>query len=376
MEQILLSLALMLLFAKLLGMAFERFGIASMVGQILAGIVLGPVLGWVLLGDFMEGFMTFGILFLIFIAGTQAKFDDIRKNSYRATLLATAGGLVSFFLGFIVGMAFFNNTIIAMAIGTAIVSTSNGALFLILMRSGRFDTKVGKLLVATTIADDIVGILVFSLFNMQIKAAISFSNLFFILLVSLGFYLFVLSVGSKVVGRILDRITTFTNEEILFTLPVAIMFLLAFVTDNLELSMIAGAFLAGMSVANSRLAQTVIVPKVSIISEGLLLPVFFAAIGTMVVFTNINVILILAIVAAAVVGKFIGCGMTSGLLGFSWDDMKTIGLGMIPRGDENMAFLRMIMILGVIGQDVYSSIAFAIVITTVLAPIMMKVLVK
>ena len=99
MEQILLSLALMLLFAKLLGNLFERFGVASLVGEILAGIILGPLLGWVVLGDFLGGFMTLGIIFLMFIAGMGVRLDDIRDNVYKATLLGIAGGVFSFVLG-------------------------------------------------------------------------------------------------------------------------------------------------------------------------------------------------------------------------------------------------------------------------------------
>ncbi len=372
MEQILLSIGLMLLSAKLLGAVFERFGIASLVGEVIAGIILGPVLGWVVLGDFLTGFMLLGIIFLMFIAGMEVKLDEIKNNMYKASFLAVAGGLVSFLLGFLVGMMFFSDFLISMALGTVIMSTSNGALFLLLMKTGKFDTKVGKFIVAVTIADDVVGVLALAFFRMYINSTVSFFNLFFVLLVSLGFYLFVLTTGSSIISRVLNRLHMFTDENLLFTMPVAIVLLLSFVTDNLNLSMAAGAFLAGMAISNSHFADHVIVPKINIMAHGLLLPLFYASVGTLVVFSGLNIVLIACLITAAMAGKFIGCGLLSAFIGMKWDDMKLIGMSMMPRGDENIGILQLVMIVG-LTTYVYTTIVFALIATTILAPILVKI---
>ncbi len=374
--EILLTMGLLLLFAKILGSITEKFGIASLVGEVIAGIILGPILGWVILGDFLTGFLTFGIIFLLFIAGMEVKLEDIKHYTYKASFLAITGGLISFFLGFLVGMVFFNDFLIGVAIGTAILSTSNGSLFLLLMRSGKFNTNIGKLIVAISIADDVVGILALSVFNMYISTAISLSSIFFILLVSLGFYLFILTIGSSVVGKILDRINIFRDENMLFTLPVAVLFILAFVTDNLGLSIAAGSFLAGMAVANSHFTEPVIIPKVEILSKGFILPLFYASIGTLMIFTNLNPLLIAAIFVATILGKLIGCGFVSKLFGTSREDVKLIGLSMMPRGDENIVILQIILLLGVITTQIYTSIIFAIILTTITAPILVKMFLK
>jgi Kef-type K+ transport system membrane component KefB len=371
MEQILLYMGVMLLFAKLLGSLFERFGIASLVGEVIAGIILGPVLGWVVLGDFFSGFMMLGIIFLMFIAGMEVRLDEIKDNMYKASFLAVAGGLMSFLLGFLVGMVFFNDFLVSVAIGTVILSTSNGALFLLLMKSGKFDTKIGKFIVAVTIADDIVGVLALAFFRMYINSTVSFFSLFFVLLVSLGFYLFILTTGSHVISRVLNRLHMFTDENLLFTMPVAIVFLLSFVTDNLNLSMAAGAFLAGMAISNSHFADHVIGPKVGIMAHGLLLPLFYASVGTLVAFSSLNVVLIVCLIVAAMAGKFIGCGLLSAFIGMKWEDMKLIGMSMMPRGDENIGILQLVMIVGLTTQ-VYTSIVFALIATTMLAPVLVK----
>jgi len=372
MEQILLALGLMLLFAKILGEIAERFGIASLVGEIIAGVILGPVLGWIVMGDFLGGFLMFGIIFLLFKAGLEVKFEEIKVFAYRASFLAATGGLVSFFLSFLVGMFFFNNFMIAIAIGTVMVSTNNAALFLLLMKAGEFDSKTGKLIVAITIADDVVGILALSFFNMYVSQSIAISNLFFIFLVSIGLYVFLLTTGSQWLNKVLGKINIFRDEHILFTIPLAVAFGLAYFTHQIGLSLAAGAFLAGMAMANSQFAEPVIMPKVNIILRGFLLPLFYASIGTLLIFTGLNPYLIIAIVIAALAGKFIGCGLMSRLFGTHRDEIKLIGISMMPRADDNIVVLQIILLLGVITSEIYTSLIFSVVATVIIAPILMK----
>ena len=371
-EQILLAMGVMLLAAKILGEVFERFGIASLVGEIAAGGILGPVLGWIVIGDFLQGFLTFGVIFLLFIAGLEVKFEDIKKYTYKASFLAAAGGLISFLFGFLVGMFFFNNLLIAMAIGTVMISTSNGALFLLLMRSGEFNSRTGKMIIAITIADDIVGILSLSFFNMYVHQNIAVSQMFTVFLVSIGFYVFILEFGSRKIGKFLDKINIFRDEHILFSIPIAIAFLLAYVTNNLGLSVATGAFLAGMAMANSQFTEPIITQKVNVMAKGFLVPLFYASIGTLLIFSSLNVPLIVAIIIAALLGKFIGCGLLSWFVGANRDEMKLIGVSMMPRGDENIVILQIVLLLGVITTAVYTSLIFAIVSTTIIAPILVK----
>ncbi len=372
--ELLLTMGLMLLLAKIFGSITEKFGVASLVGEVVAGIILGPILGWVILGDFLTGFLTFGIILLLFMAGMEVKFDDIKQNTYKAGFLAATGGLVSFFLGFLVGIIFFNDFLVGVAIGTAILSTSNGSLFILLMKSGKFDTSIGKFIISITIADDIVGIIALSIFNMYVSTAISLSNIFFILLVSIGFYLFVLTIGSSIVGKILNRINIFHDENMLFTLPLAVLFVMAFITNNLGLSIAAGSFLAGMAVANSHFTELVIIPKVEIMTKGFILPMFYASIGTLLMLNDLNPLLIAAIFLATISGKFIGCGLMSRILGTKKSDVRLIGVLMMPRGDENIVILQIILLLGVITTAVYTSIIFAVILTIITAPIFMKMI--
>ncbi len=368
-----LSIAVLLLFAKLFGEIAERLGVASLVGQLIAGIVIGPVLGWIVVGDFLEQFVTLGIILLLFMAGLEIKFDEVRKYIYSASILAFTGGFLSFLLGFLVGMIFFNNILVAFAIGTVLISTSNGTLFLFLMKTGEFNSKIGRMIIAITIADDVVGMLFLSLFSTLTRhTAIAFSSTLQLVMLSLGIYLVLLTAGSKILDFVLNVISRAMDREILFAVPVAATFFMAYVTENLGLSFAVGAFLGGMAIANSQFNAPVITPKVRIISEGFLIPLLYAVIGASLVLTGLNPVIIAAIAVAAIAGKLIGVGFLSRFFGVKGHSQRLLGIIMMPRGNENIAILQIILLLGAITFEIYTSVIFAMIATILLTPVFMK----
>lgn len=372
--EILLSIALLLLSAKVFGAIAEKMGVASLVGQLVAGIVVGPVLGLVLVSDFLSEFMTLGIIFLLFMAGLEIKFDDIRKYIYLASILAFTGGFLSFLFGFFVGMIFFNDIIISFAIGTVLISTSNGTLFLFLEKTGEFTSKTGRMIIAITIADDVVGMLFLSLFSVFVKSStVAFGSTLQLVMLSLGIYLVILTAGSKIMDAALNLVSRFLDREILFAIPAAATFFLAYVTENLGLSFAVGAFLAGMAIANNQFNSPVITPKARIVAESFFIPVFYAAIGASLVFTGLNPLLIAGIVIAAIMGKIIGVGFLSRFFGIRGYSQRLMGIIMMPRGNENIAIVQIILLLGVISFDIYTSILFAMIATVLLTPVMLKI---
>ncbi len=374
LESVLLSMGLLLLFAKVLGELTERFGLSSVVGYILAGIILGPVTGLVALGSLLDTLMTFGIIVLLFLTGLEVKFDDIRHNIYMAAALAIGAGMLSFFLGMAVGLMFFNDIIVGFAIGTVLVSTSNGTLFVLLMRTKHFNTPTGRLIVATTIADDILGILALSLFTVfAANAGLDISKISTLFFIAIGLYLIVLTAGEKIVKQVVRLFGKFHDEQILLAVPLILTFLFAYFTQQLELSMAAGAFLAGMTMANTDVTVPVIEPKAKLLGNSFLIPLFYAAIGTLLVIKDVNVVLVSAILLAAVLGKFIGSAAVARLAGFTGHEIKIIGISLIPRGNENIALAQLVFVLGLISSNVYTSVIFAMIGTVVLTPVLMKV---
>ena len=373
MAEIFLLLALLLFLAKLFGELSERIGLTSLVGEVLAGILVG-FLGFSATGAFFEGFVLLSIAILLFISGLGVRYEDISQNVYTSATLATLGGMLSFFLGFLVGIFFFDDVLVALAIGIILITTSNGTVFLMLMKLGRFKSAIGRLIVSTSIADDVLGILSLSFFTLFIaNRAIPFADIFKLFLVSIGFYLVVLTAGTRFFNRVMDLTAMFRSEQILFSMPLAIMFLVAMFTENISLSFATGAFLAGMAMSKSRFTEAVIVPKINIIAHGFVLPVFFAIIGSLLTLKGINMMFVLFLLAAAIVGKIVGAGLMSRFFGVRGDNLKLMSIMMVPRGDSNIVIAQIALLLGAITQQIYSSVVFSIILTIIITPIMLKV---
>ncbi len=371
---ILMAMGLLLLVAKMFGNISERFKVPSLAGELIAGMLLGPILGIVVLGDFFTGFVTVGLVIILFIAGTEVHYQDIIPNIYGGSTVAAAGGLLSFFFGYLVGIVFFHDSMIGLAIGTVLVSTSNSSLFTLLMKTGKLKSQLGKFIVTSTIADDIVGILIVSIFSYATKSAnvaLNPFDLFKLLLVALGFYFFILTTGSKVVDRIITFLGKFKDDNIFIAVPVAVALLLAYITDNFGLSLAAGAFLAGMTMSNNRLTEPVIIPKVTALAEGFIIPLFYAIVGTSLVLVGIDAIIVVAIFLAAVLGKFIGCSTASRFFGYNKKNATFVGVSLIPRGNENIAFAHIVFLLGIFSLTAYSSTILAIMLTAIFTPVFM-----
>lgn len=372
-ESILFSMGMLLLGAKILGHLCQMKGIPSLTGEIIAGIIIGPLLGLVIPGNFLFGFITFGLAVLLFIAGTEVHYEDIKLNTYGASAVAIGGGLLSFALGYLIGIFYFNDGMIGFAIGTILVSTSNAALFSLLSKLGKTKSKIGSFILTATIADDIVGISFVAIFTyLNTNSAIQANDIFKLVLLAIGFYFFIFTAGSKIVDKILKVAGRFRDENILLAIPLGIAFILAVMTNNFGLSMATGAFLAGVAISGNSFTNSIIVPKVTTLADGFAVPLSYAAIGTLIVLQGLNLFVVIAIFLAAVAGKFIGCAVASAFFGYNRKESTFIGLSLIPRGNENIAFAQIVFLSGLIASSVYSSIILAIVLTAVMTPLFMK----
>lgn len=379
-ETAVFSIGLLLITAKILGEITDRIGITPVVGQVLAGIVIGPLFGLLNLGPIDDIMVDLGIIFILFLAGLSIKFEDIRDNVYTASSVAVSAGLVSFVFAFIASYFIFHSVVVSIAFGIILISTANSVLFSILGKLGELKTQMGKMVVSITAADDIVAILALSFFTFFIvNGSIVIGDLFRLFLIAIGFYLVVLTAGSRIINKIIDYSSNLMDEQILLSVPLAIVFILAFLSDGSGLGIATGAFLAGMTMAKSRFVETIIEPKTKIISDGFVIPLFYAIIGSSIILQNIDVFLIIVLTTAAVLGKYIGSVMLSPFVGFKRsEDKKFIGLSMIPRGDYNIAVAHIALTLGVFAgyESAYTSAIFTIILTIIITPILLKVFLK
>lgn len=371
---LLLAVPILLLFAKAGGLLAERFGISSLVSEIISGAI-AIYFNLIKIDAYVDDILGLGIIFILFIAGMSVKFEDLEDQMYKASTLAIAGGLLSSAIAFVVSFVFFNDLLVSFIIAIAFVSTDDGTTMRLLSSTGRLKSRVGKIIVASSISDDILGILCLSFFTKLVELKnIAINDIMRLFFVSIGFYFFILTVGRRVNNSFFNFVTkTFRNEYILFSLPIAIMFLLSVFSDKLGLGISAGAFLAGMIFSKSNLVETVIEPKVKLLSHGFFIPLFFALIGTKIIMSNIDIMLVLSLTVVAILGKYIGSGQLSRIFGYRKDEANVIGLISIPRGDYTIIISQIALNLGVITIAIYSSLITVAALTIILSPVLLRI---
>lgn len=373
---ILTSIALLLIGAKLLGELTEKLKLTAIVGEILAGVLLGSVLGLVTVNPVLNELSFFGIVLLVFLLGLSTKFDDVKKEVYAASILAAGGCLLSFFLGLAAGIILFNNLIIGVFVGVAIMSTSISTTCRALVEMGKFNTRYAKTLLSIDMADTIIAVLALSSFMAYITfKSIAIGEIAKLFLLILGFMLVLLTAASKVLTKMLSAVQRLKDEEILFTIPLALVLLISAISDQLGVTAVAGAFLAGMAMNKSPLAEPIILPKVKSIGYGFFIPLFFAYSAVQM---DINALfssfwLISLLVIIGIVGKYIGTGLLSGYFGFRDYERNIIGIGMVPRGSHVVIVSQIALAAGIITAPLYTAMIVFMIMTLLLTPVLLRI---
>ena len=369
-----LPLAMLLVFgaAKLLGELAESLKMPNIVGEIAAGVLLGPsVLALVKPGSIRE-LADLGVMFLLFRVGLEVRASDLVKSGKTASVVAALGVIVPLVMGYGIYRWSGASNIESLFVGTAMVATSVGITAQVLAGMGLLNVLASRIILAAAVIDDILGLIVLSIVSSLAQGTVNVLQLASTAALSIGFTIFVLSVGSKTVGSILPKLQKHMKGiESQFSLALILLFALALLASYAGVAAIIGAFLAGVA-----LSETV-APRVHVLAQGvseLLVPFFLAGIGLAM---DINVLkdpkvlgLAVLITVAAVVSKFIGCGLGAWPLGFT--EAKRVGAGMVPRGEVGMVVAQIGATMGTISQQAYGVVVVMAVMTTVIAPILLK----
>ncbi|MBI4877987.1 MAG: cation:proton antiporter [Acidobacteria bacterium] len=370
-----LPLALLLVFgtAKLLAELFERLGQPGIVGEILAGVILGPsLLGWIAPNELLKTLADLGVMFLLFRVGLEVKPSELMKLGGTATVVAMAGVMVPFAFGWLILAAWGAPRIEAFFLGAAMVATSIGITAQVLAAKGLLRQRSSQIILAAAVIDDVLGLLVLALVSSMARGSVNLLEIGMTALVAVLFVVFIAKWGTRAVGRVVPRMqASLRVAEGEFSLALILLFALSLAAIWIGIAAIVGAFLAGMALAEG------VGQRVRDLSHGateLLVPFFLAGIGLHVdlrAFQTPSIIsLAVVVLVAAVVSKFIGCGLAAWPLGRA--DAIRIGVGMVPRGEVGMVVAQIGLALGVIPQSVYSVVVLMAVATTLIAPPLLK----
>ena len=391
---ILLALLAMLLLGKLLGDFIRRLGFSALIGYMLAGILLGPMcLGIVQVGPEMDLLAGVAILFMMFLMGLSVDLEKVMgENVYKAALITLCGGTLTFLttstitalLGFPV------NT--ALLVGVSFISTSTAIGFMVLSGFGDTHSKVFKTIMAVGITDDVYAILALALFTMYLATGVDIRSAFSLFLLVLGFIIVILGFGRSFSDRLINYSRGSPDEQSIISFSLILLFLVAFLSQSVQIASVTGAFLAGTILARSPLSYKVITPKIEAVSEGLFVPIFFVYTGArinvfdmlssqtidlMVAAVPLGLVLFLGLLMAVMASKFLGTTIASLLIGgYSDREITKMSLVMMPMGEYTLVIgqIGLIGLAGVplLGSQVYSAMALVVLTISIIAPILLR----
>lgn len=366
-----LPLALLLVFggAKLLNEIFEYFKQPGIIGEILAGVLIGPtVLNWVQPNEVLTALAELGAMFLLFRVGLEVKVSELMKVGRTALIVAILGVVLPFMAGWGIMRLWGEPSVESIFVGAAMVATSVGITAQVLSAKGLLSHRASQIILAAAIIDDVLGLLVLAVVSGLAKGAVNFADLGMTIFIALTFTVVVAHFGARIAKRVVPMLGgTLNAAEAQFNLALVHLFGLALLAVYAGVAAIIGAFLAGMAVGES------VEHRVHDLSQGItefLTPFFLAGIGLHLDLQALNsadtMLLAAVLVIAAVFSKMVGCGLGAWSLGKA--DMLRIGAGMVPRGEVGMVVAQLGLTLGVISGPIYGVVVVMAIATTMVAP--------
>lgn len=364
----------MLVAAKLMAELFERLRQPAVVGEILAGIIIGPgLLGWAVPSDITNIIAEIGVIFLLFTVGLETKPASIFRVGAQAAIVAVLGVVAPFFGGWLLMRAWGSTTIEALFVGTALVATSVGITARVLAGLGLLDAPTARIILGAAVIDDILGLLVLAMVSSMAAGTVNYVELVTTAGLAIGFTAFVALVGAPVVTRVAPRVQLMRSGHGLFLFGLVLCLGLSVAAAYIGVAAIIGAFLAGMAIAEAAEDNAVMHERMNGVTE-FLVPFFLVNIGmqlTLDVFRSSSVIaLCVLITLIAVITKLLACGLGAYSLGVR--RAAQVGMGMVPRGEVGIIVAQIGLTMAVIDAELYGVVLFMAVATTLIAPPFLK----
>ena len=374
--------------AKVLGELFSRIKIPSVLGELFAGVLLGPyAFGSVIaingspliqINDIVLAFGEIGGILILFVAGLEMTFTDFRRVGSSGFTIGTLGVVVPFVMGYVFSLLLGFSLEASLVIAAALVATSISITSLALQELKRCRTIEAKTMISAAVVDDVLGLAILGVIISFVSTSVPMNplNVVVIILESLALWLVLVVSASLILPKIMNLTSRGRSEETVEAAATASCFGAAALAAYIGLSPIVGAFAAGMAVASSKAIERIrdYAKKIMTIFS----PVFFALAGAAFNYRSFIAadfsfyVFFVGLVAIAIVSKLIGCGVPAFF--FLKDKGKSlkVGVGMISRGEVGLVVAGVAISSGVISQSIYSAIIGMIMVTTILAPVWLK----
>lgn len=377
----LLFVAIILLSTKIFSLLSQKVNMPQVVGALLVGVLLGPsCLNILHETDFLTKSAEIGVIFLMFLAGLDTDFDDLKATGKSSVIIAFVGVLIPLGSGFLTYYLFFHgqrpDTMIFLEsafVGIVLTATSVSITVETLREMGKLKGKMGTSILGAALIDDILGIIAltvitsFTVPGVEIMVVLLKILLFFVFIAVCGFFVFRLFRKLEIVYGTKRRVAIYA---------VAFCLLLSYISEvYFGVADITGAYFAGLILCNVTETKSYIASKINITSYMFFTPIFFASIGIKTVITGMSqelILFTLALLIVAILSKIVGCGLGAKICGFSNMDSLAIGVGMISRGEVALIVAQKGEQAGLISPTLFPAIVLVVIVTTLITPILLK----
>ena len=384
--QVLISLAVLLFAAKLFAELFHKFKIPVVLGELLAGIIVGPyAIGslpifegkpLVILNETVLQIGEIAGIVILFIAGLEITPREFLRGGAASFTIGACGVIVPFFLGYYIFTLYGLQALQSILVATALTATSVAITVSVLTELGKMQTKEAKIILGAAIVDDILAIAVLSVVVTMVQTGNMSPNIIdilFLILKILGIFVLLLVGAIVIIPRIVNTERLWRARGSVEGIVTASFFGASAIAAAVGLSPIVGAFSVGMAVASTKIIKRVeeYVDKLEIIFA----PLFFAIIGAQVNLTGVNLdVLFLSaiIIVVAVLSKLGGCGLPALMFLRNKSKAMKVGIGMISRGEVGLIVAGIGVTSGVLSPNIYTTVIIVIAVTTLITPVWLK----
>ncbi len=404
MMTLMIELGLIILAARLGGMLFQHLKLPGVLGELCAGMLLGPyLLGGISLPGFehglfpvagvfplspeLYGICTFAVIILLFMAGLETDLKLFFRFSLAGILVGLGGVIGSFLMGNVITilfsplifgeqLGFFDAP--CMFMGVLATPTSVGITARVLSEKRKIDSPEGVTILAGAVIDDVMGIILLAVVLGVIEAskvhgAVNWGHIGGIALKAVGIWLAATVLGLIFAKRISALLKWFQDKTAIAIMAFGLALIVAGLFEEAGLAMIIGAYVAGLSLSQTDISR-VIQEKLDPVYR-LMVPIFFCAMGMLVDFRAITSWPVLAFggayAAVAVLSKIAGCSLPAFFCNFNARGAARIGAGMTPRGEVALTMAGIGVATGVIGAQSFGVAVMMAMITTLLAPVLL-----
>lgn len=374
MERTLLNIALLLVATKIGGLISLKFKMPEVLGALLAGVVLGPMLlNLVQYDSSIKLLSNLGVILLMFLAGLETNVEQFKKAGKSAFVIAVMGIVLPLILGTLGAFLFFKNPMENLFIGVILTATSVSITVETLTELGKLNTLPGINILGAAVIDDILGLLLISVL-LGINSGSTGSSLA-ATMASIGAFCLISILAILFLPKLVSGFARKMQPgRTLLTFSLAFALLAACIAESVGIAAITGAYLFGLLLSQFP-NKEYLERNVKTISSGFLSPIFFASVGLEANLGGFdwNIVFITFVMfIVAVIGKVVGCGFGARLFQMNRSEAIQVGVGMISRGEVAIITANIGLQNHIITQEVFIPTILVVLLTTIATPVLLK----